>query len=87
MKKYRDYQKDKSKPYLTDGERKLVEWTKYKIVVPTEKDKEELMEAFKHFHDEGFDSDFIPCNQLAHEYSEEGNNIIVDEDVFNKLNS
>jgi hypothetical protein len=86
MKKYSDYQKDKSKDELTNEEMKLVEWTRYKIIVPTKKDKEELMESFKHFHDEGYDSDFISCNQLAHEYLN-GDNIIVSEKVFNILNS
>jgi hypothetical protein len=38
---------------MADGEMKLVEWARYKIIVPTEKDKEELMESFKHFHDGG----------------------------------
>jgi hypothetical protein len=46
-------------------------------------DKKELMESFKHFHDEGYNSDFITCNQLAHEYSE-GINIIVDENDVKK---
>jgi hypothetical protein len=85
MKKYSDYQKDKNKDELTNEEMKLVEWTRYKIIVPTKKDKEELMESFKHFHDEGYDSDFISCNQLAHEYLN-GDNIIVNEKVFNILN-
>jgi hypothetical protein len=86
MKKYSDYQKDKSKDELTNEEMKLVEWTRYKIIVPTKKDKEELMESFEHFHDEGYDSDFVSCNQLAHEYLN-GDNIIVSEKVFNILNS
>lgn len=37
MKKYQDYSDTKS-----------VNWTKYKIIVPTEKDKKELEEAFEH---------------------------------------
>ncbi len=80
MKKYKDYNNIKD-----------VEWTKYKIIVPTEKDRMELMEAFKHFHDSDIDTDNIPVNQLAHEYlSEENlegahNNIIVDKKLFDKL--
>jgi hypothetical protein len=84
MRKYSDYKKDKNKDGLTDDEFKLVDWTKYKIIVPTKKDKEELMEAFHHFHDEGYDSDLITCNGLAHEYLN-GNNILVNEKVFNLL--
>jgi uncharacterized protein YktA (UPF0223 family) len=80
-----DYQKDKNKEELTDDEMKLVEWTRYKIIVPTKKDKKEIMEAFEHFHNEGYDSDFISCNQLAHEYLN-GDNILVSEKVFNMLN-
>jgi uncharacterized protein YktA (UPF0223 family) len=86
MKKYSDYQKDKNNEELTNNETMLVEWTRYKIIVPTKKDKQEIMEAFKHFHDEGYDSDFISCNQLAHEYLN-GDNILVNEKVFNLLNS
>jgi len=85
MKKYSDYQKDKNKDELTDDEWKLVEWTKYKIIVPTIRDKQEIMESFKYFHDEGYDPDFISCNQLVHEYLN-GDNIIVDEKAFNILN-
>lgn len=86
MNKYSDYQKDKNKIELTNDEMKLVEWTRYKIVVPTENDKQEIMEAFNHFHDEGYNSDFITCNQLAHEYLN-GDNILVSEKIFNSLNS
>lgn len=86
MRKYSDYQKDENKEGLTDDEMKLVEWTKFKIVVPTGKDKLELMRAFKHFHDEGYDSDFIVCNQLAHEYLK-GDNILVNQKAFDLLNA
>jgi hypothetical protein len=63
---------------------KDIDWTKYKIVVPTNKDKKELMEAFKHFHDNSFDSEYVTVNQLAHEYIE-GSNIIVDENSYDEL--
>lgn len=85
MKKYSDYQKDKNKKELTNDEMKLVEWTKYKIIVPTKEDKEELIQFFKYFHDEGYNSDFIVCNQLAHEYIN-GDNILVNKNIFNSLN-
>lgn len=80
MRKYKDY------PNIKD-----VEWTKYKIVVPTEKDRQELMEAFEHFHNSDIDTDNIAVNQLAHEYLDgeriEGahNNIIVNKKLFDKL--
>lgn len=85
MKRYEDYQVDKEKPCLNQEEIKNVEWTKYKIVVPTEKDRDELLMAFKHFHDSiDIDTDYIVVNQVAHEYIT-GNNIIIDEELYNKL--
>jgi len=93
MRKYSDYKSDKTKDDLSKEDMKKVEWTRYKIVVPTEIDRRELMEAFEHFHYEGYDSDIIAANQLAHEYLDEErmeggmNNIIVDEELFNKLNT
>lgn len=85
MKRYEDYQTDKEKPCLNPEEIKKVEWTKYKIIVPTEKDKDEVLLAFKHFHDShDIDTDFIVVNQLAHEYIT-GDNVIVDEELYNKL--
>jgi hypothetical protein len=85
MKRYEDYQVDKEKPCLNQEEIKNVEWTKYKIVVPTESDKEEILLGFKHFHDSvNIDTDYIVVNQMAHEYIT-ANNIIVDEELYNKL--
>jgi len=63
---------------------KKVEWLKYKIVVPSEKDKKELKEAFGAIHDSYIDTDIVGVNQLAHEYQEH-DNIIVDEELYNKL--
>lgn len=81
MKKYNDYE-----------DIKQVEWTKYVIIVPTENDRKEIMEAFKHFHDSNIDTENIVVNQLAHEYLTEEdlapgskNNIIVDSEMFQKL--
>lgn len=81
MKKYNDYE-----------DIKQVEWTKYVIIVPTENDRKEIMEAFKHFHDSNIDTENIVVNQLAHEYLTEEdlapgskNNIIVDSVMFQKL--
>ena len=63
MKRYEDYKKlDNKSEYLTKEEMASIRWTKYKIVVPTEEDREEIMEALEHFHDVGYDSDFITAN-------------------------
>lgn len=63
-----------------------VEWTKYKIVVPEEKYKIILMEAFKHVHNSDIDTDLIAINQLAHEYLDTNtNNIIVSDEIYNRL--
>lgn len=95
MKRYEDFKnKDNETDYLTNEEMKGVKWTKYKIIVPTLEDKLELEKAFEHIHDSDIDTDNIVVNQLAHEYLTEErtgdwrtiNNIIVDEELFNKLN-
>ena len=68
-----------------------VPFTKYVIVVPTEEDRQELMEAFEHIHYSDVDTDFIAVNQLAHEYLDESvaegtsNNIIVDSKIYEQL--
>lgn len=86
MKRYEDYKSDKRRRDLTDDDFKKIRWTEYKIVVPTEEDRQELMEVFKHFHDEGFDSEFITANQLAHLYhDDEGKMIIVDKNLYNSI--
>jgi hypothetical protein len=86
MKNYNDFKKDKNSVDLSNEELKNINWTKFKIVVPREEDKLELMEAFKHIHYSDIDTDLITVNQLVHEYLE-GINIIVDESIYNKLNS
>lgn len=71
-----------------------IQWTKYKIVVPTEEDKKELEEALEHLHYTDCDTDYVAVNQLIHEYltpevtgdPKSKNNIIVDEELYNKLN-
>jgi len=79
MKKYSDYTKNGME--MTTEEIRNIPWTKYKIIVPTEKDKQELMDCFKIFHDSDFDTDIITVNQLVHEYLK-GTNIIVDPEYF-----
>jgi len=75
MKKYDDYKSDKSERYLTEEELNKIAWTKYKIIVPTEKDKKDLMEAFEHIRYSDIDTDYITVNQLA-QYGKEKRNII-----------
>jgi len=87
MEKYTDY----SKTDLTADELKNIKWTKYKIIVPTEEDRQSLMEAFEHIHYSDIDTNFVPVNQLAHEYLDEErepgskNNIITDKDLYEQL--
>ena len=83
MKKYTDYSRTGNID-LTDDEFKNVVFTKFKIIVPSQEDKDELMEAFKHFHDSHFDSNNIVSNQLAHLYHET-DIIEVNEKLYNSL--
>ena len=90
MKRYDDYKTDKSKFGLTKEELSQIKWTKYKIIVPTEDDKNEIIEAIEHIHHT--DTVFITVNQLSHEYLELSheylelsNNIIVDKNKFDDL--
>ena len=69
-----------------DKDIKDIQWTKFKIVVPTEDDKLELMDAFQHIHYSDVDSNFVPVNQLIHQYLEP-NNIIVNLELYNTLNN
>lgn len=95
LKRYEDYKdpkfdkKRRNTDELTNEEFANVEWTKFKIIVPTEKDKRELEEALHYLHNSDIDTDYIAVNQLVHTYlnEEEGyeNNIIVDKDLFEKL--
>lgn len=76
MRKYSDYfltekkKRKKKGSSLTPEEMSLVEWTKFTIVVPTEKDKIELRKAFRHIHNANINTNNIVVNQLAHEYLE-----------------
>jgi hypothetical protein len=84
MRRYEDYKSDKDKLDLSIDELAKVKWTKFKIVVPTEADKDELIEAIEHIHFAEIDTEFVTVNQIAHEYLE-GNNIIVSEELFNQI--
>jgi len=84
MIRYEDYKADKERLDLNKEELAKVKWTKFKIIVPTDKDKDELIEAIEHIHFADIDTEFVTVNQIAHEYLE-GNNIIVSEELFNKI--
>jgi hypothetical protein len=79
--------------YNEDESLEGVTWTKYKIIVPTERDRNELMEAFEHLHYTDCDTDLVAVNQLVHEYLCEEvtgdpksiNNIIVNKKLYDKL--
>lgn len=68
-----------------------VPFTKYKIVVPTEEDREEVQAALKHCHDScDVDTEFVTVNQLVHEYvhgdeSDKYSNVIVDPKAYKAL--
>lgn len=76
-----------------DRKIKDITFTKYKIVVPTERDRNELIEAFEHIHYSDIDTNYVAVNQLAHEYltpevtgdERSINNIIVDKELYEKL--
>jgi hypothetical protein len=92
MKRYEDFKSPENEtPYLTKEELANVKWTKYVIVVPTEEDREELMDAFEHIHYSDIDTDNVVVNQLAHEYLDDDrqpgsyNNIVVDPEAYEKL--
>jgi hypothetical protein len=64
---------------------KNVKFTKFRIIVPTEKDKEELESAFEYFHDSSdTDTEFVTVNQLCHQYvhEDDGMAIIVDKKLY-----
>ena len=80
MKRYRKNQKTFKSDFFT----------KFKIVVPTVKDRTEIMEAFRYLHNCDIDTGFVTVNQLTHEYehhdeSDKYSNIIVDSKLYANL--
>lgn len=75
-----------------DKDIKDIKWTNFMIVVPTEEDKKSLEEAFEHLHYTDCDSNYVPVNQLIHQYLTEertgdpksSNQIIVNKKLFDK---
>ena len=66
-------------------------FTKFKIVVPTRKDKKEIMEAFEHMHycrphkGKEIDMSCVTVCQLVHEYGDHAFNIVVDKKTYDRL--
>jgi hypothetical protein len=89
MRNYNDYKKDSKKDILSQEELSKVEFIKYKIIVPTQEDKEELEQAFEHIHYSNINTDYVAVNQIAHEYLNESegykNNIIVDKKLYEQI--
>ena len=75
----------KKVPVFVEGLERYVDgadeqkWVRFKIIVPREYDKEQLLKAFEYIHDiRTLDTDYIAVNTVAHIYCEP-NIIIVDE--------
>ena len=85
LRRYEDYGYRTHKDNL-----KKVKFIKFKIVVPTQKDKEQLQAAFEYLHNQwNIDTDFIAVNQVIHEYDQDDpripDNIIVDKSLYKQL--
>ncbi len=85
----RKYKLKRYKENVVDSE---IKYTEYKIVVPTKRDRKELLEASRYLHDlRCIDTDYITVNQLVHEYELIGDlnihsDIIVDKELYKQLN-
>jgi hypothetical protein len=70
-------------------ENKKTKFFNFMIVVPTQKDKDELIEAFRYIHYlRDLNTNFVIVNQLAHLYLDEPDNptkIVVDPTTFEQL--
>ncbi len=67
----------KTKEYPKGKLPKDFKFWEYKIVVPNEETKQEMIKAFEHIHYSDIDTDYVMVNQLCHEYLE-GINIVVE---------
>jgi hypothetical protein len=72
------------------NDKKETEFFNYKIVVPTEKDRKQLIKAFEYLHNlRCIDTDYIIVNQLVHEYELESkpeySSIIINKELFEKI--
>ncbi len=66
-----------------------VKFPKFRIVVASEDDKQQLQAAFEYLHDNRLiDTDFVAVNCLVHSYCEPPDGIspfVVDDDVFHHM--
>lgn len=89
----RKYKLKRYNDYCLNGDNNLdLRFFEYTIVVPTKQDKKELLEASQYLHDlRCIDTEYIVINQLVHEYEHKTlnvhSNIIVDKELYKKLNS
>jgi hypothetical protein len=79
--------KSKLKRYNDKKETKFFD---YKIIVPTEKDRKQLIEVFRYLHNlRCIDTDYILVNQLVHEYEHDSepeySSIIVNKELFEQI--
>ena len=92
MKTYEDFGIVHGTP-MTDPKWKKVKWIDFRIVVPDQYTKDQLLAAFEFIHDNNsvMDNDFMAVNSIAHSYltpeREPGTipRIIVDPELFRKV--
>lgn len=92
MKTYADYGIGDDIVPKSDPRWKKVKWVDFRIVVPDEETKQQLLAAFEYIHDNRtLDLDYIAVNTIAHSYLtpelESGckDIIVVDPSLFKKL--
>ena len=86
MARYSDYQYDETKP-MDQNMIDSIPWTKFKIIVPTERDKLQVQKAIEYLHNCDIDTDYVWVNQIVHAYETDENYeaIVVNSDIFNSL--
>lgn len=68
-----------------------IRFSEYTIIVPTKRDRKELLEASRYLHDlRCIDTGYIAVNQLVHEYEHKRktlySNIIINKELYDHLN-
>lgn len=83
MKKYKDFGYNSFKDSITK-----IKFTKFAIIVPSKKDKEEIQSCMEYLHNmKELDTEFVIVNQVVHEYNtgEDFSRIVVDKELYKKL--
>ena len=95
MKSFKEYKKKYVTPekmmrrYPEDIQK--TPWVEFAIVVPTQEDADQIRSAMHYMHNlREIDTDFVPVNQLVHEYEHEDESdkhtrIVVDPELFKKI--